>query len=207
MIPRLEQIIPVDGGDVRAVPFPRAFRTRHARLYDPASVSRVLCRPPVLEEVDPTRLWANQPLITRPGVAYYLSDEYARTGRTYADFDQRANRYPLVHRRTHPRTGEDQLVILSGHHRSTAALIEDRPVLARIVDDSVVETNFRRPIAITPSLWLARHDDPVPLPQDVTLIRAVDDARTHLARRGLSHAEIVERIRFAHADTPEGREP
>lgn len=219
---RYERIFPSGCGDLRRVPFPQAFRTRTTPLYDPASVRGLLRRSPILSEVDPGRLWATQPAITRPGVNYYLGEEYTRTGRTYADFHRPTNRYPLIQCRTHPVTGEEQFIILAGHHRSTAALIEGRPVLARVIENPTIQdlpedpdangAATRRAIAITPSLWLiprgqyargqcgrghGARDHCAGLSRGVTGTSTVADARRVLAGQGLDDDEVDERIRFA----------
>jgi hypothetical protein len=68
-----------------------------------------------------------QPWVLRHHVEYYLTSVWETTGRTSADMDQIANRYPLIH-----VDASGGLTILTGHHRSAAALLEGRPVLARI---------------------------------------------------------------------------
>jgi hypothetical protein len=70
-----------------------------------------------MRELDPRDLHATQGTVTRPGVNYYMGNEYQETGRTYADMHQAGNRYPVVY----TRGGQNKL--LSGHHRATAALL------------------------------------------------------------------------------------
>ncbi|MFZ4434776.1 MAG: hypothetical protein ACOYOQ_16415 [Microthrixaceae bacterium] len=63
----------------------------------------------------------------RQHVEYYTTGEWERTGRTSADQDKASNLYPVVvidHLGRH--------VIKAGHHRATAALLEGRPLLARV---------------------------------------------------------------------------
>lgn len=101
--------------------------SRHRRPYDPIQVAMAISNPDrhLLDEVDPSKLLANQPSITRAGVAWYLTNRYFHTGQTYADRDVASNRIPIVY----TRNGTDH-VVLSGHHRAAAALITDRPLFA-----------------------------------------------------------------------------
>ena len=58
-----------------------------------------------------------------------------------------ANRYPtFVERR-------GQLLIATGHHRSLAAIIQGRPVLARVVAADA------QPVSVTPHLAISDHDE------------------------------------------------
>jgi hypothetical protein len=82
-----------------------------------------------LHEADPFMLKASQPAITRAGVSYYLTGQYHRTGRTFADRFDPANRIPLIYRRD-----ATELIILAGHHRSAAALLTGTPLLALLVN-------------------------------------------------------------------------
>ncbi len=66
---------------------------------------------------------------TRAGVSYYLTGAYERTGTTYADRDKAFNRIPIIYL----RDGRDALV-LSGHHRCTAALLLGCPASARVIE-------------------------------------------------------------------------
>jgi len=82
-------------------------------------------------EIDPRVLTASQPAAIRAGVDYYLNRRtYEDTGWTYADQHNPGNRIPIIYSRTddHHRTVD---IILSGHHRSMAALIAGRPLFAR----------------------------------------------------------------------------
>lgn len=91
--------------------------------HDLLAVGRFVSHQPRLTEVDPTELFATQTWVLRAHVAYYLSGEWERTGRTSADMHQRANRYPLIY-----LDGRGQLLILagrcwhvwSGHHPTSA---------------------------------------------------------------------------------------
>ena len=67
-------------------------------------------------------LRATQPSVTRAGVQHYMSDEYRTTGGLYRDAHQLGNQTPMVYHR------EDGVsLLLSGHHRATAALLADQP--------------------------------------------------------------------------------
>ena len=109
-----------------SVPWPRWSWERPRPRFEQATVEVTLGRPPRLQEVDPRVLWANRPRVARAGVDYYLNDSrYRRFGRTYADRDQVANRFPFIYRHRDGRK-----VILVGHHRAAAALVAGEALLA-----------------------------------------------------------------------------
>jgi len=57
-----------------------------------------------------------------------MSDEYEQTGETYADKDNIGNQMPVVYNKSN-----GQNVLLSGHHRAQAALLQGRQFDARQV--------------------------------------------------------------------------
>ncbi len=161
------------GGHSQIVaPWPRPGRRKGVPLYDRDVVARFVASQPRLVEVDPNDLYATQTWVVRSHVGYYLSGEWERTGRTSADMDKRANRYPLIY-----PDDRGRLLILAGHHRSMAARVEGRPVLARLV-------------GATPDVGVA-------------LVPSVFDSgeggsiRQRLSRNGLTDLEVDERLRFA----------
>lgn len=87
-------------------------------------------QPPSLVEFDPRPLLASQPSVTRHNLQYYLGREYDLTGQTAADRGNIGNRFPIV---LH-RPSRNQNVILSGHHRATAALLRGVPLRALRVE-------------------------------------------------------------------------
>lgn len=131
---------------VTTVPFQSASRRKDEPLYDRDAVARTLAAPVKLDRFDPRTLRATQPNVTREGVEYYLSDSetartYRATGRTFADQDQPGNRYPVIYEQPN-----GQLVILSGHHRATAALLEGRAVEGILVRPNVTPIRNRREV-------------------------------------------------------------
>lgn len=113
-------------------PWPTASRSKSRSPYDPDLVRNLLEKAPDgMAEIDPRILKASQPHITSAGVAHYLTDEYEKTGRTFADRDNAGNVYPVVYE----REGEHRVdpIILSGHHRAAAALIKAQPLRALVV--------------------------------------------------------------------------
>lgn len=112
---------------VGGAPWPRAPRRKGERLYAADLVREGLREPHTVESVDPTILYATQPNLTRPGVEYYLSGEYLRTGRTFADGSV-GNRVPVVY-----VNSRGEHLILSGHHRAAAALINREPLNAIVI--------------------------------------------------------------------------
>ena len=183
------------GAAKTTVPWPSAGRRKGEPRTPVATVQHLLMAPPRLHEVDPRTLYASQPWVLRTHTGYYLTGEWELTGRTSADMHSSTNRYPTFAERS------GQLVIITGHHRSLAALIRGQPVLARIV---AVEP---QPVAITPHLTLADVVDSTS--QDVDLLTerilagqritvgTVLVATEILERVGLSAHEVADRLRHA----------
>lgn len=124
-------------GPTAGMPFERARGSAAiGRAYD-LDIARDAIRDkdfPVTE-VDPRTLSSTQPSVTRDGVRFYMSDEYKQSGETYADLNHRAgahsagNKVPIVY---HTEDGKEN-VILSGHHRATAALLSGQMLKAKVV--------------------------------------------------------------------------
>jgi hypothetical protein len=103
-------------------PWPGASKSKKNDLYDKDAVRDALTAPRTEKDVrpqDPRQLHATQPGITRGGVEYYMGDEYANTGRTFADQNNVGNTRPVVYHKSDGRS-----LLLSGHHRATAALLQ-----------------------------------------------------------------------------------
>lgn len=115
-------------GDTGLTPWPRAPRTKGRPLFDQSLVDEALRKPPVLEKVDPRILFATQPGLVRTHVKYYMGDEYKRTGKTAADQESKANAFPMVYVKAN-----GQHILLTGHHRSAAALLQGEDVDAIVV--------------------------------------------------------------------------
>lgn len=101
---------------------------KNPSLYDRQVVREALAAPRserVMGSFDPRQLHGSQSGITREGLDYYMSDQYANTGQTYADQGNAGNAQPVVYRKS---DGRD--VLLSGHHRAGAALAKGEPLNA-----------------------------------------------------------------------------
>ena len=159
------------GSDRVMLPWPRAPRPRTSRPAAPVG-------PPRLEPVDPRRLCASQPWVVRHHAAYYLTGVWEQTGQTSADMAAASNRYPVIEVDI---TGRH--VIRTGHHRSLAALIEGRSVLARVIsaDPPPPSTPDRSELVVTPLLRVA----------------SAELAADALAALGLDPAQIEDRISMA----------
>jgi hypothetical protein len=178
------------------VPWPTAGRRKGESPSPLDGVAQLVARPARLHEVDPRALYASQPWVVREHVAYYLTGDWEKTGRTSADMHSAANRFPTLADR------RGQLVIVTGHHRSLAALIQGRPVLARVARAAEVP-----PVAITPHISVSK--DRAGVIEDVeTLIerlqvgsrisvRSVAGMEAILRRLGLDDTEIDDRLRRA----------
>lgn len=115
-----------EGAPKVSAPWPRAGRRRDQPRHFTLSVEDL--RSPIwLTEVDPRELWASQGWVVRHHAAYYFTREWELTGLTSADRNVASNQWPVVR-----IDDQGRKVILAGHHRSLAALIEGRPVLARV---------------------------------------------------------------------------
>lgn len=91
-------------------------------LYDKDAVRDAILQPKSEKDVrpqDPRQIHATQSGLTRGGVNYYMGDEYSNTGRTYADQNDLGNTRPVVYHKSDGRS-----LLLSGHHRAGAALLQ-----------------------------------------------------------------------------------
>lgn len=111
-------------------PWPKPARLKGEPVWDKPTLDAGF-KNPVIGDVDPRYLHATQSDVTRPGVNYYMSDEYKRSGRTYADMDQGGNRRPVIY-----TDSRGQNKILSGHHRATAALINGTQFEAHLITEA-----------------------------------------------------------------------
>lgn len=133
----LDYLFPEDASPVRPTPWGQAGHLKDRERWDKSIVREALIRPPQLQEVDPVDLLATQPNILRHHVGHYLTGKYERTGRTAESGENVGNRFPMVYRREpnplNPESGVQNL-ILSGHHRAAAALVQGRPLRAIVVE-------------------------------------------------------------------------
>ncbi len=122
-----------EGGLKTTVPFESAGRSKTRSAYEKDKVTELVRRSPEgLRPVDPRFLTATQSSVTSPGVDYYMGDEYEKTGKTYRDQSQAGNVYPVVYERETP-DGYIEPMILSGHHRASAALLKGEALRALVV--------------------------------------------------------------------------
>ena len=187
----LETLFPPTAGPVTPAPFPQAKQKKREVLYDKTWVRQAIAAQSNgdVELVDPSKLSATQYGVTRPGVAYYLTDTYWLTGETYADMEKLSNRFPLIYIK---ETGES--LILAGHHRSTAALLKSEPLLAIVVR---VPWSGSRPSArlVTPSLVVGAvaEDDNVTAEAVADVDGAVSLIRAG-RRAGVPTAELARQV-------------
>ncbi len=187
-----------NGAPKTVTPWTRAGKRKGERYLTEAAALRLLSSSPRLREIDPTTLYATQPWVLAAHVRYYMTGEWELTGRTSADMDQQLNRYPLILDR------KGQLIILTGHHRSLAALIEGRAVLARMVDDEDLGLS-----AVTPHLWVDPSRGDVAAIEGSTaklqagrrvVVRSPVEAVVILKKIGLTNEEIDDRLRAANLE-------
>ncbi|HET7110265.1 MAG TPA: hypothetical protein VFI41_05300 [Gemmatimonadales bacterium] len=114
-------------------PWPSAGRRKNEPKFDQAAVTAELERSPRTVDIDPRILSAGQPHVTRAGVEHYMSGKYEQTGETFADQHNVGNQFPFVVTKPRPTGGHEHLII-SGHHRATAALLQGRKLTTRWVE-------------------------------------------------------------------------
>ena len=131
--PALDRLLP---GGTTTPPFPAAGH-QIREMQQPALgarqelVHKVLQSPVSLTDVNPRELRSSQPGITREGVAHYLRGrQWEHEGATYADKNNIGNKFPVVYHRAR----DSAQILLSGHHRATAALMRGTPLRARVVE-------------------------------------------------------------------------
>jgi hypothetical protein len=125
-------------GETKVVaPFPSAGKRKDRKDFDQSKVTEALNSPPALEEVDTRGLKASQPWVTGGGVSHYMGEggeKYALTGETYADQANPGNKHPVIYHRTNPGSAStDARIILSGHHRATAAHLKGEKLKGIVV--------------------------------------------------------------------------
>jgi 8-oxo-dGTP pyrophosphatase MutT (NUDIX family)/GNAT superfamily N-acetyltransferase len=114
------------GSPTTPAPFRSAGGRRDIKSYDEDLVHEHLRRGPAddeLKDFDPRKLKSTQPAVTRSGVEYYLGHKYHETGETYANQDNPGNKHPVVYSRPKMVGGGREHLLLSGHHRASAALL------------------------------------------------------------------------------------
>lgn len=131
----IEGVFP--GGAPKAtVPFPSGRRSKSGPKYDRDAVTEELIREPRTVDIDPRILSAGQPHVTRAGVEHYLGEKFRETGETFADQHNVGNQFPFVvtKRSNSPNQPEHEHLIISGHHRATAALLRGEKLTTRWIE-------------------------------------------------------------------------
>lgn len=93
------------------------------------AIAHGLQQPVELHPVDPRNLMATQGSVTREGVAHYLGPQFHENQTLFADKDNAGNAHPTVYQRDR----DQGQMILSGHHRATAALLNGKMLDARVI--------------------------------------------------------------------------
>lgn len=127
----VDALFPASSGfGVAAAPFPRAKRRKDVKDYDPDVVGSAM-KAGELQDIDPRTLHASQPSVTREGVAHYASG----STELFADQDRPTNQHPLVYKRDEG-DGNVRNVLLTGHHRASAALANAELLKAIVAEGS-----------------------------------------------------------------------
>lgn len=132
----IEKMFP-ESKPLTAVPWDQMGRRKDRQDYSRDLVAehlRKLPGPEDIHEIDPRILHATQPSITRAGVQHYLQHDYRHGGPTWADQHDIGNRIPLVYKREDLYGREPQHILLSGHHRAAATLLQGRQFRVRMIE-------------------------------------------------------------------------
>ncbi len=128
---RLQGVSDIDplfrGGDRVVLPWRRAPQRRGEPLVSAKAVQALLMGSPFLTDLDPVQLCATQTWVVRSHAPYYLSGTWEQTGTTSADRHLASNRYPLV-----LVDAAGNRLLLASHYRALAALVQGRPLRARV---------------------------------------------------------------------------
>ena len=122
----MESLFPEGSSGKTTPPFPAAGRDKYRMPYDQDLVHKSLRGTPRTEQIDPTTLHSTQSSVTRAGVAHYMDPGNRASGRLFADQHEPGNQWPVVYSRHEGEGREPTHMLLSGHHRATAALLEGR---------------------------------------------------------------------------------
>jgi hypothetical protein len=104
------------GAPKTVAPFPPAGRNKNLKDYDEEAVQTAIAAGET-SSVDPRTLHSTQPWVTLEGVRHYASGKEG----VFANQDQYGNSNPVVYHRENQ--GRRTSMLLSGHHRATAALV------------------------------------------------------------------------------------
>jgi hypothetical protein len=126
--------------DRTVTPWPRGGKLKYGENFDRNAVTALLASPVGLIDIDPREVWCSQPWLLREHVDYYRTGRWELSGRTSADQLAEHNRFPII-----VRDYRDRLLVVAGHHRTAAALIEGRRVRARV---AILDSSFH----VTPLL-------------------------------------------------------
>ena len=119
----LGSLFPEGSAGITTVPFPAAGRRKDRNPYDKDLVHKALSNETATEQFDPRTLHATQPSVTRSGVQHYMDPSNQGL---YADQHEAGNKHPVIYSRKDCADCPETNMILSGHHRATAALLQGR---------------------------------------------------------------------------------
>jgi len=113
-----------DEAPTTSTPWGQATRSTKRHDYEKQKVLDAI-KSPSMQDVDPRDLKATQGQITRAGVKHYMENP----GKVYADQHLAGNEHPVVYRRD-----DGTNLLLSGHHRAAAAMLQGRQFQANVVE-------------------------------------------------------------------------
>jgi hypothetical protein len=122
----MSSLFPEGSAGKTTPPFPAAGRSKRQMPYDEDLVHKALRGTPETEQIDPREVHSTQSWVTREGVAHYMNPENQSSGKLFANEHEPGNRFPVVYSRSECEGCPETHMLLSGHHRATAALLEGR---------------------------------------------------------------------------------
>jgi hypothetical protein len=122
----MESLFPEGSAGKTTPPFPAAGRSKRQSPYDQELVHKTLAGSPGTEAIDPRSLHSTQSWVTREATAHYMKPENRAKGTLFADQHDPGNQHPVIYSRHEGEGREPTHMLLSGHHRATAALLQGR---------------------------------------------------------------------------------
>lgn len=190
----------VFSSDLRVVPWKSAPQFKHQPLVEQTDVHRLLGGAPAITDLDPRYMFATQTYCVSSHVDHYLTDTWETTGRTSADQAKSHNRWPLVW-----IDEKGHQVLLGGHHRSFAALIQGRMVRCRVLradGDHTLAVLPRLLVGVSTPLPHLALVDPTDAAAEITagttvLVPDLTVAEAVLTSLGLSDELVADRLAMA----------
>ena len=185
---------------LKVVPWKSAPQRKGHPVVGSLDRARLLAGAPAVADLDPRFMLSTQTYVVESHVRHYLTDTWETTGRTSAEQGRSHNRWPLVW-----IDEQGHQILLGGHHRSLAALIQARMVRCRVLrppGDSALAVLPRLLVGASTSLPHHSVDDPDIAAAEITggttvLVPDLAVAESALQALGLSPDLVADRLAMA----------